>query len=488
MDKFKLRIRIFLWSLLTAMVAVLLYLGIVPFGKISYVYRFDKTGEFIGALTPKERVDKRQYPNTILGDPVYFTLHTPRSFESAVLHFKYKNKSLDNLLNPIIEVGPLVDKVSWRYDLRPVENKLIDSIALVWDKMTAGDLILLQKNKQFASVNEFLDALDEPGKVDLNKLAVYNYDLKTDYILNDYRASTRNLVIDKALRGSYQFYTYIDVENLDYTFEFVDINKNRDKDPVEVRLFRDNELVETRQLEDDGDVTDDGVESAVRKLNFEVADMGTGVYKMEVVANDDIVTKRIITKQNKLAFVNGIRLHDAGSKNITVFTDSKKIQSKTIYPNSLQTIKVGESDLAITETYKQFETVVTKALSSDKSVKIVLEKDGVYLNGNGVFSFSREALLNPRIKKMDTNADVKNDDIEYVLARYQAPIAKDGWKEASVPVDLRYAYREKGKYSFLVSIPGLKNDDNIDGGIILDEMRVDLTGWSIVSRIKNLFK
>lgn len=488
MDRFKRKVRIFLWLMLVAVITVLLYLGVVPFGKISYVYHFDKTDEFIGALTPKERVVDAQYPREILGDPVYFTLYTPRSFDSAVLHLRYKNKSLDNLVNPIIEVGPLVDKVSWRYELHPVENKLIDSIALVWDKVSAGDLILLQKEKKFTGVNEFLDALEKPGKIDLNKVSVYNYDLKTEYLLNDYKATSKDLVIDRAMRGAYQFYTYIDDENLDYAFEFVDLNKNKDKDPIEVRLFYDNELVETRQLEDDGNLTDDGTESAVRKINFEIADLGTGVYKLELKANDDIVTKKITTKQSKLSFVNGIRLHDAGDRNLTIFTDSKKIQSKTIYPNSLQAIKVGESELLLTETYKQFEAVISKSSSTDKYAKIVLEKDGVYLNGNGVFGFTADALINPSIKKMDANVDVKNDGIEYVLARYQAPIVKDGWKEVSVPVDLQYAYREKGKYSFLVSIPGLKADDDIDDGIVIDEMRVDLTGWSIISRVKNIFK
>jgi len=485
MDKFKLKIRIFLWSILAAVIAVLLYLGIVPFGKISYVYRFDRTSEFIGALTPKERVNDAQYPNTMLGDPVYFTLHTPRSFDWALVHLRYKNINHDNLANPIIELGPLVDKISWRYDLRPVENKLIDSMDLVWEKVTSGDLVLLQKEKRFASVDDFLGALNE---IDLAKVAVYNYNLETDYLLRDYKASTRNLVIDRAMRGAYQFYTYIDKENLNFDFEFGDLNKNRDSDPIEVRLFRNNELIETRQLEDDGNRSDDGFENEIRKLNFTVFDLETGVYKLELKANDDIVTEKIVTKQNKLAFVNGVRLHDVGNSDITIFTDSKKIQSKTIYPSSLQTIKIGNFELQLTETYKQFETSVVRATSTDELTKILLEKDGVFLNGNGVFSYTTESLINPSIKKIDNNIDVRNDGIEYVLARYQAPIVEDDWKTASVAVDLSSAYREKQRYSFLVSIPGLKTDDGIDDGIIIDEVRIDLTGWSLVSRIKNLFK
>jgi hypothetical protein len=117
-----------------------------------------------------------------------------------------------------------------------------------------------------------------------------------------------------------------------------------------------------------------------------------------------------------------------------------------------------------------------------------LEKDGVFLNGNGVFSFTADALINPDIKKIDNNIDVKGEGIEYVIADYKTPNIKDGWKEAEVVIDLRSAYRENNKYSFLISVPDLKNDDGVDDGIILDEMRVDLFGSWLMTRIKNVWK
>lgn len=487
MDKFRIKIRIVFWFILGLVVTLLLYLAIVPFGKITYLNKFEQEGEFIGKLAPKVRLEESAFPHVIIGDPVYFTLRTSRRFDQANLHLKYRNKNADNLSNPIIEAGALVDKTVWRYDMRPVENKIIDSIGLVWDKMTDGDLVLLQKEKKFSSILDFQNALKEAGKIDLDKVAVYNYDLKTEYLLNDYKSSTKDLIVDKAMRGAYQFYTYVDKEDLRLAFEFTDLNMNRDADSIDVRLYHDKDLIEKKHLDDDGVMNDNGQESTVRKLDFEVANLATGVYKIEVKVNDDIVTQKITTKQNKLAFINGIRLHDTGAKNLAIYTDSKRIQAKTIYPGLLQIIKAGENDLILTETYKQFEADVKKSSSSDKMVKIMLEKDGVFLNGNGVFSFTPSALIDPNVKKIDVNADIKGDGIEYVLAEYKSPVGEGEWKETTVPINLRGAYREGGKYSFLISIPGLKMDDGVDDGIILNEIRVDLTGQSVFGRIKKLF-
>jgi hypothetical protein len=247
-------------------------------------------------------------------------------------------------------------------------------------------------------------------------------------------------------------------------------------------------LLKDFKLNDDGNKSDNAQESAFEEFGLKIPDLSPGVYKIEIKANDDIITKKINSKQDKLAFVNGLRLNDAGKVDFTLFTDSKKIQAKTIYPGLLQTIKIADSELKLSETYKQFEVIVKKASSLDRVSKISLKNDGIFLNGDGVFSFSQEALLNPGIKKVDSNIDIQNDGIEYILAKYQTPVIKDDWKEANISLDLRGAYREKGKYSFLISVPDLKIDDNLDDGLIIKEIKIDLTGWSIISKIKNFFQ
>ena len=150
------KIRTTLWSILALTVLWLFYMAIVPSGKITYIQDFNQDNYFIQKLTPAERIeDKRNGAQKIIGDPVYFSLRTPRRFDSAKVTIKYKNNS--DL--PIIETGVLVDKVLWRYDTKLVENKIIDRLAMVWNAIENNGTILLQKQKKYNSIEEFLNNL-----------------------------------------------------------------------------------------------------------------------------------------------------------------------------------------------------------------------------------------------------------------------------------------------------------------------------------------
>ncbi|MCX6796691.1 MAG: hypothetical protein NTW06_04320, partial [Candidatus Falkowbacteria bacterium] len=162
------KFRIILWSLLGLVVLWLLYMGIVPSGKITYDTDFKNDNFFIKKLTPAERVDeiKRNVPPSlfqsfgeasqkIIGDPVYFSLRTPRRFNSANIEIKYKNNSE----LPIIETGVLVDKIVWRYNTKPIENRVIDQLSVKWNMIKSGETIFLQREKKYKSVEEFLKNL-----------------------------------------------------------------------------------------------------------------------------------------------------------------------------------------------------------------------------------------------------------------------------------------------------------------------------------------
>ncbi|MCG2700957.1 hypothetical protein L6267_02200, partial [Candidatus Parcubacteria bacterium] len=208
------KIRILFWGILFGFVCWLLYMAIAPSGKISYVRRDfgispPNYNYFISKLTPEDRVELVQgtklpigslVPQKITGDPVYFSLRTLRKFDKAKLTLKYKN---ENAL-PIIEAGILADSVVWRYDLQPVENKIIDQLSLAWDVIMEGEAILLQREKKYNSIDEFLNNMP-----DNKEIALYNYNLAQKYLLPDYEKSNENLILDCALRGAYQFYVYI---------------------------------------------------------------------------------------------------------------------------------------------------------------------------------------------------------------------------------------------------------------------------------------
>jgi hypothetical protein len=487
MKNFTVKIRIFLWLILAGVTGWLLYMAVAPSGKISYVADFTSRSYFIGKLTPEERLTPVEgdmpLSRIIIGDPVYFSLRTARRFDKAKLTLKYR-QSED--APPIIEAGVLADKIIWRYDLQPIENKIIGRLAFVWDVKKENGLILLQRNNsasttKYDSVSEFLN--NPPAR---DQIVLYNYDLESEFILDNYaplKAKEKPDLssIDCALRGAYQFYTYIKDEDLDFTFDFIDINKNKDSDPIDLNLYYGNQIIDTRHLDDDGIANNSGKESGTRRLSLKAANLPEGVYKVELRANDDVITEEITTKQSKLSFAAKIRLAGDGAKNISLFTDSNEISAQTVNPGSLQKIKIGDNEMDINQTYKQFNVATGQGVK-----EIKLEKDDVILAGNGVFGFSQEALVNPAFKKVDGKLDINS--VNYILAKYEIPAEENGWKIAQAEFDLSGAYREQGQYNFLISIPGLRADDEIDDEIKIDEIKIELEGKSLWEKIFKNFK
>lgn len=511
MTKNILKLRIFLWLLLLWSVAGFLYLGIVPSGKISYKTDFTKQNSFIGKLSPETRVvrNTRELPNVIIGNPVYITLATPRKFTEAELRLRYRriNESKVDGEYGVIEAGTLVDNTVWRYDLKPLENEIIDKLSLVWDVHRSGELMLLQRNDHTASsVNKIYDSVenfleDLPAR---EEIAVYNYDLKSEFVLPNYRSrAVRELLdgdedefteITQDLRGAYQFYTYLKNEDLDFEFNFVDLNQNKDKDDIDVFFYYENHLIASSHLDDDGVTSDTGERSVKRKLVLKLPDLPEGAYKLEVKVNNDIVTTDIKTKQSKIAFINKLWLAQENTEaegGLSLFTDSNVVEANTTHTDSLQKIKIGKRELAVEKTYLQYSIPVEKENILDKYSEVSLERDGIIITGNRVFSFSPEAFFNPNIKKLDKYINIAEDGVKYIIASYKTPEKLGEWREASIDFNLEKSYREDGKYSFLISIPGLKAPtEGLTGsfGVELDSVEFKLQGKGLGEKLKEMFK
>ncbi len=480
-----LKLRIFLWTIVSFMIALFLYWGVIPSGQISYVYDFEKKGRFIKNLTPKERLeDVVGGSQKIIGDPVYFSLWTPRTFNKAKLTFKYKNPS-----NKFIETGVLVDGKMWRYDLKPIENNVLENIFLTWNNLKQNGLVLSQRSemeddpfdsaqgRKYKSIDNFLKNLPE-----IKKIAVYNYNLDYEYLIKDYSKSKERLMINSSLRGAHQFYTYIKDEDLDFEFSFFDLNKNKDADRIDVHLYYDDVLLEVWNLDDDKVAGDTGEISEIKKLKLKTENLPEGVYKLEIRANDDIVIDKIETKQSKIAFLNKLWLYNDGEEDLSIVSNAPKLRVKTINPGSLQSVRAGAEVLDIDETYKQFEI---KGLNMTH-YSVDLEKDGLIIEGNGIFSLNDELFFNPVVKKIDKDFDIKVEDVDYVLAKYLSPKSEDenGWTVASVEFDIKNAYREGNKYNFLISVPGLEDGEFVEVG----EIKVELDGRSLVEKLKGFLK
>lgn len=178
-------LRIGLWLILAVFVMFLIWQAIVPSGQAVYTFNFKQSSFFIGRLTPRERVENiSNGQQTIMGQPVYFNIWTPRPFSKLKLTIRYKNNR-----TPLIEAGLLLNQKPGAYYLQPLHNETLNELyrSENWGMLQDGQTILLQRQETYASVQEFLKKLP-PAK----EIATYNYTLpkgpykkvNADFIIN----------------------------------------------------------------------------------------------------------------------------------------------------------------------------------------------------------------------------------------------------------------------------------------------------------------
>jgi len=481
MSKSILKIRILLFSLLAIAILFLIYKAIIPFGHTTYTWKpcnksILRVIGHISELKPDDRMEG-ECLNKIIGEPAYFNLRTPRTFDSAKVTLRYKSNrgpTASDAVGPrdlsIIELGLLADKQK-NYILKPIENKILDE--LTWDKTESDGVSLFQKNKQFESIDEFLNNL--PPK---NEIAVYKYDLPLQTKIDNYTPSDTATAIEKPLRGPYQIYTYLENEKLDWEFEFYDLNLNEEVDSITVNLYHQNELIVTKNLESIPAGNN-------KKFKLQLSGLPDGFYKIAVVVSNEILTQQITTKQKIISFINKIWLHEAGNTDIiTLITDSSEIFARTNNPANLQKILVGDRVLSIDQTYQQFSQVTT-----DDITIIRFAKDDLLIIGDGIFSFSAKNLANPSYKKIGRNTDVDEQKINYIITAYTPPVTQqDEWQVQTLEFDLRNAWKEEGDYGFIITSPGLLLEDEIEDWIEVGEIKVELEGKTLWEKIKEILR
>lgn len=491
------KISLFLILLWLILAGLIVWLKVVPFGKatysVTYPARFNLLGAkgFIGHLTPAERI--KVEPNNspeIIGDPVYFSVFTPRTFNEAKITITYQ----DNLSSstPVIEAGVLVDNLVWRYKLAPMENKWLDNYFSNWQKIEKEGVVLLQKNNKYASITDFLaDLKNKPQEICASKklsscVAFYNTASLNLTLLKEFDLKVNNsfFPINVPLQGAHQFYFYLDKDDyLNFDLEITDLNLDKKADPVVASIYKNEEKRYSLTINDNEGVEGSGsLRNFSLPLNFSPEKTEAGLYKLEIKTSDDVVIKRIIKAPAALNVIG--RLHPVNNSKwpLNLWTNDSFIKVTTNNPANLQTISFGDQRFALTEAYQQFEFSVTNSGLK----KISLEKDDVYLETAGVFSFSRDSFFNPNFIEVNQKF-VPLEELNYVLAVYRSPeINKNASKKATIILNTKEAYREKGKYSFMISVPGLSLAN--EGSLLIKEIKIEFSGRTIFDKLQEKIK
>jgi len=479
-NKLSFRSKLRLTSGVFLLVIIVLFacLKIVPLGHSSY-YRswpdhFLFGGGFIDNFQPGERIDSSDRADLkIISDPVYFSFFSPRRFDKARVTVKYRDVLPSS--TPIVELGVLKDKLSGAYEFKPIQNSLIDERRFSWHRLIdENGLVILQKDENYSSSSIFLSDLAAKKLVgcqggQLSCAIFYNYPITPSYSLPSY-ISSKPLAFSQSLLGPHKFYSYVAEKSWRYSFSFSELEGKEDDDNLAtVDIYQDGRLIASAS-------------SSVPGMVNLTGNGKPGLYRVEIKISNDVAIEKISASSDRLSFIGHIQLIGDGSLQ-SFFTDASHISATAFAAESLGRISFSGREYELEKTH---ESLVMSS-GSEKIKEIRLEKGGVVIEGDGMFSFDKESFFNPETKKLGRFSIP--EDYMYIVSAYDSPEADGEFKVASVDFDLSNAYREDGKYSFVISIPGLDQDKGYSGDVLhnnfleIEEIRIEAEGKSVYQKI-----
>jgi len=481
------KIRFFWLILLFFIIIFLAYQFVSPSGDWSCTHSFSsfQASSCLGDPTPKERVIKTQGgPLLILGEPVYFSVFSPRPFSHITIKITYRPHLSSS--TPIFEAGFLADKKLWRYRLQPVYNLWLEQGLSSWTQLRSGNLSLFQRKEKFSSLSEFLSVWRSQGSSFCSQprcLAVYNLSLEEAPPALDLRSLSpvsENSFFPYPLRGEHQFYIFLKNKGLSLSGNLLDLNENKDIDDAEIVVFSGRNQVDLLSLpdrrpqkEESGDI---GIIQSVKIVN---SDLPSGLYRLEFRAGDDLVLSDLSVNSAYLSIIN--KIWPFTEEAVSLVTDAPYLQVKALSPAALQTLDFGGRHLELTEIYKQYE-IKSKRLGGEN---IRLSTGSLILANNGMFAASSSALINPDYPRLDRFSSL-NEQLDFVLADYRPAIIEDeGWLSSTLEFDASDLYRERGKYSLILSIPGLLAEGGGGGLVEIKSINVEFSGPSLGAKIKD---
>lgn len=463
----------------------LLNQALVPSGQFAVTKIVGESSPYIDRILPDNRVESVQTDaagdrvRPVLGDPAFFFVHPHRGFDEVRADVWFKNDGV-----PIVELGGLVQPEGEIYDLKPLQNTIIDNSD--WHRIRDGQTVLLQREKTYETIDGFLS--DPPPR---HKISTYHFDLQQPYRIDGYQPRPGLTAIDTSLRGFHTFKTYIKDEPLDFTFEYMDMNRDAGPDPVEIVLFNErNEHVKTVTAEDDGERGDDAFASGLREVQLSVDELPEGVYRVVMRVNKDIFTRRIVTEQHKVVFLNNVYLGDhvgyrENPQTTRFWTEAKSLAFQTHHAERAQDIRVGAETVPLETPYERVEQDVAES----GVVRVTVPESDVIVHTTGHVAFAPDRFFNPDPVRLRFDTDFDALGIDYVVADYTPPETRGEWRVASATFDAGILAKDEDTWKFTFSTPGIEDVEgrlNV-GRIDMKWTRAPLTAKQLKREIKQLF-
>lgn len=430
------------WALALGMLGWIVVNRFPPNGTFGAVTFFDGKSPFLNPFLPSERVSVPGLQpdgwigQRLTGDPVYMTARVPGPYEYADIEIDFRS-----IRQPLIEFGVVRDAAGNDLDLSPMYSSQLASES--WQKTANG-----------------FERTDGGG-------GTATWDATTTMPeLSDPAGIVTET--QTSLRGSHDFYLVPAGGKIDITFALQDVNRKRGTTVAAFRVFRGDLEIKRESF-----TTNASRETTMGKVvehRITQPNIGPGVYRVAVQADDDVFIRAIRTTSRR--WVVGPRLNFGdvvGYATTTLpgraWTTSRHIIAETLHREGLQTVSLGPLRVNIPRTHQAVRLDRTDAETAP--VLLFAPAGDVRFVGDGWFALRSEAFFEPNPKRLTDGTDLELEGITSVVTPYERPEdLGNGWMKAR----FRYALDgSQDRLRFILSAPGIASRA---GAVDVGKMRI----------------
>jgi len=316
-----------------------------------------------------------------------------------------------------------------------VFSKILSSLfldTLDWNRITNGKISIwirsenggsAQAIRQYSSIAEF--QADPP---DLKKVTTVGIDPLAFTTIPDYQKAKAPVTLEHSFRGSHQMLVYASNETLHFSFEKVDLNRQKGPDRLLVRVASVRELddsvtktIKTLTVKDDGDEQANGKPGPAQKVEISIPNIQTGMYRITITASEDVIFRKVLSAQHTLSFNGNVWFADgpAYGENsftpLTLRTNGTNLSFNASHSQGKQELFIKDRKYAIQNVKEKVRLEGVGGISSIT----VAKGDGVFAS-EGLTAVAPALLLSsPVAQSLNLAASPSAAGYDYIVANYQ---------------------------------------------------------------------
>jgi len=363
------------------------------------------------------------------------------------------------------------------YLYKSLYNKILEDLK---DLRIDNGLAFWQKENNFKT---FADFAKKPPTDKL--IATYFFEPFEIYAYQPVNSATGEFSSNKSLRGTHELLIKVDKSPLNINIEKQDQNMYKGPDVLSIQVYKDDKLLVTKEVPDDGIVDATNLMLQPQEAKLELNDIEPGVYRLLLLdesTHSDVRISSIKINQKNVIFNSPVFI--VNSKPTKLFTNSLQINALTYHSEGLQTLKInGTKDFEIAKIGVNYQinlgenTNQNQITTASKLNEIDIPQNDLSIKGDGVFTFDKNSFFNPNpLNSVDLTSVTDTSSLDYIIADYQKAKKDGDWNIAQVYIDPKDINIDGDKLYFSLESPGLSQSG---GEIAIGslEVTVNKPGW-----------